>query len=1460
MVNFLPKFEVLSTDPCLTEEKVTHAYKNLLRESGVFMILMQALEQAGVKVTIRITDDATDPVPRTNRVLGDPNAYIINIPKEAFDGEVYQTASGTAKSKLEGALVHELAHVYIDQHNFPLRPPGWTQGQPEDWAHHPGDTALGTGGYNAHQWEQMVMADISQPKPTVMMEPGDYNQSGDSPCDNILYPGLPYGPVAPPAQKVKDASDKTTETAPTYASPLVLDLDGSGTIDLISLTNSQVRWDVDEDDFAEHIGWVQPEDGFLVYDLNLDGIVNGQHELFGTAEADGFSQLALLDSNSDGSITAEDQAWQKLYVWRDLNGDGFSQDEELSALADLYITSIDLAAVEVSLMNEGNKVTHISSFTVDDGSGPESYEIHDIWFEYDNVNTTYVGEWSQDDLYMDLPFLRGYGTIPDLYMSLSVDDDGGDPSSLISLLQGFAELSISEVYTETSSAMDAVQDIMFRWASVDAIDPNSRGDEIDARRLAFLESMTGEPFLQHGYRPDPMYQAARELNEAFDIVQTHLYTMLAAQTDAGQIFTGDLHYNLYSDSLTGITGLDTAIVDDLEDLATALANTSEREVFWQNVVRLVETGYGVDNLDSTSLSALENAVSGSDITLDLVDILESLGGVSYVNEIDGTSSAETLTGTSGHDYIRGYADDDVLEGGGSNDELIGDGGNDVLIGGLHDDYLNGDDGNDTYVYNLGDGVDIVDDVSNTSSSPADKILFGAGIDSGDLTFVRAGQYDLEIHIDTGTETGQIIISDQFNIYGIIETIEFNDTTTIDLLSLSWTQTGTSAKDILYGVQQGGVGNDTLYGLAGDDTLYGYNGTNTLDGGDGNDRIYGGSGADTIYGGSGNDYIDGDDGNNVFYAGSGNDIVESEGGNDTYHYTSGNDVYTEGWGGTDAIYLASGYTSGSTIYYKINNDLKIVFDENNSITVSKFFQTSSYEIETLNFDGGPSVDLTTVSYTVQGGSGNDTLSGTSGADVFYGEAGDDTLTGNSGDDTLYGGTGNDSLSGKNNNDTLVGGAGDDYLDGGSGNDLYIYHSGHDTIYDYYNGTDTLRLAEGWAAEDVVLRRYTDDLRHLTIELNGGTANSIVIERQFNSSYYHIETLDFDGDDAITLGALQIETHGSEAADEIDGITSGASLNDIIYGFGGNDTIDGGSGNNYIDGGDGNDTLEAGNGADTLIGGAGNDYMDGGSGNDTYIYTSGLDTIYDYYNGTDKLIMSGGITINDLTTSQSGNDAIIVVDTGVDELVLEGHHYSIGYYVIESIQFDDGFVTTLNDHLSWDWGTSGADTLTGTSSHDTIIGMDGNDDIDGAGGADNIHGGSGDDIIRGGDSSDLLHGGLGDDILFGDAGADTIFGGDGADAFTFEAATAYSGIDIIKDFSAGEGDTIDLLDVLDGIYDPMTDDLLDFVQLSESAGDTLLSIDRDGTGMTYGWTQIASIQGVTGLGDADAMVTAGQLLAA
>jgi hypothetical protein len=63
----------------------------------------------------------------------------------------------------------------------------------------------------------------------------------------------------------------------------------------------------------------------------------------------------------------------------------------------------------------------------------------------------------------------------------------------------------------------------------------------------------------------------------------------------------------------------------------------------------------------------------------------------------------------------------------------------------------------------------------------------------------------------------------------------------------------------------------------------------------------------------------------------------------------------------------------------------------------------------------------------------------------------------------------------------------------------------------------------------------------------------------------------------------------------------------------------------------------------------------------------------------------------------------------------------------------------------------------------------------------------DVLIGGVGQDTLIGGAGDDTLRGDAGEDRLVGGPGADVIVFEPG---SGIDQVADFSAAEGDRVDL----------------------------------------------------------------------
>jgi Ca2+-binding RTX toxin-like protein len=73
-------------------------------------------------------------------------------------------------------------------------------------------------------------------------------------------------------------------------------------------------------------------------------------------------------------------------------------------------------------------------------------------------------------------------------------------------------------------------------------------------------------------------------------------------------------------------------------------------------------------------------------------------------------------------------------------------------------------------------------------------------------------------------------------------------------------------------------------------------------------------------------------------------------------------------------------------------------------------------------------------------------------------------------------------------------------------------------------------------------------------------------------------------------------------------------------------------------------------------------------------------------------------------------------------------------------------------------------------------------------------SGNDQIYGGRGDDLLEGFGGNDKLVGGLGADDLFGGAGADTFVFRSITdskvAWSGRDVIYDFSKAQRDRIDL----------------------------------------------------------------------
>jgi hypothetical protein len=103
---------------------------------------------------------------------------------------------------------------------------------------------------------------------------------------------------------------------------------------------------------------------------------------------------------------------------------------------------------------------------------------------------------------------------------------------------------------------------------------------------------------------------------------------------------------------------------------------------------------------------------------------------------------------------------------------------------------------------------------------------------------------------------------------------------------------------------------------------------------------------------------------------------------------------------------------------------------------------------------------------------------------------------------------------------------------------------------------------------------------------------------------------------------------------------------------------------------------------------------------------------------------------------------------------------------------------------------------------------------------------------------------------------MIGGTGADTFVFEAATVFSNLDVITDFTTRQTDELNIHDLFVG-YTPETSDINNFMSLSVSGGHTTVSIDRDRTGGFYSSASAFKLDGVTGL-DVDDLLNNGNLM--
>jgi predicted ester cyclase len=338
----------------------------------------------------------------------------------------------------------------------------------------------------------------------------------------------------------------------------------------------------------------------------------------------------------------------------------------------------------------------------------------------------------------------------------------------------------------------------------------------------------------------------------------------------------------------------------------------------------------------------------------------------------------------------------------------------------------------------------------------------------------------------------------------------------------------------------------------------------------------------------------------------------------------------------------------------------------------------------------------------------------------GGAGDDTLTGGPGPETLIGGSGNDVVDGNFGVDTIL---------LGSGNDHYLWHPGDQSeTIEGQGGNDAVSFTGSGASELINVSangsrvRLTRNIANIDMDLAsiekialqpfGGT-DAVTVE---DTTGTPLDVVEADlGGDGIPDSLTARGTEGPDAFKAgVTGITGVGARTEV---FNADPTGD----VHQIAALGGDDTFATGIGVD----GTAVATFDGGFGDDTVTYsgTNEIDAIALVANGTFARISSPPSAETDVIAEH-----LNVLARGEADTVSAVGNLA----ALTSITMDGG---------------SGNDNLLGSNGADTIIGGTGNDFADGQQGLDNALLGSGNDTFQWdpGDSNDTVDGEGGADAL-------------------------------------------------------------------------------------------------------------------
>ncbi|WP_299155128.1 calcium-binding protein, partial [uncultured Tateyamaria sp.] len=448
-----------------------------------------------------------------------------------------------------------------------------------------------------------------------------------------------------------------------------------------------------------------------------------------------------------------------------------------------------------------------------------------------------------------------------------------------------------------------------------------------------------------------------------------------------------------------------------------------------------------------------------------------------------------------------------------------------------------------------------------------------------------------------------------------------------------------------------------------------------------------------------------------------------------------------------------------------------------------FMSAAYELVVTNFEN------------VIGGSADDVIIGSDGANIIDGGVGSDRLVGGGGDDLIRADAADHSFNGGTGRDTVVilDDVGIEFDLATAEVEVFLGGSGDDTISGTSGSDELVIMVGGIGDDEFIVSPGPFGSRGPAILMGGGDADAYFVGRNalvVNANVTEESILDLTMEDLRATG-LQVEWS------EISAIVINPDAEDIFLGFGGQGPslapISGDPEHSYFF----DDFFE------TRLDGHSYSFeeeLSGGNIVSEDITTSGYGFFGDDKNdpGNYELTPSPDFTIfgGNLDGSSIVTTLNVTFMTNGDDNLVGGAGDDRIAYAGGSNAYSGGGGT---NHVSYAIaGAVSVDLAQGTGSIDADITfeIDTYVDIQGITGSefdDAVTGSAEANDLNGLGGSDLLAGGLGDDTLNGGADDDVLTGGDGNDTYIFYGG---DGIDLVTDFDTNT----DQLLINGRVFDP------------------------------------------------------------